>query len=48
MAKKQEVESCNEVETKNDFTYLTDRVRSGDRYEGVVTARRKCKWVTLR
>ena len=39
--------SCERVKTVREFTYLGDRVNAGGRYEGVVTARTRCRWFKL-
>ena len=39
---------CDEVETVREFTYLGDRVSSGEGCEAVVNARTRCGWIKLR
>ena len=36
---------CDEVETIREFTYLGDRVSTGEGCEVAVTARIKCWWI---
>ena len=44
----QEVKLCDEVETRNELTYLRDRVIVGGGWETAATARTRYGWVKLR